>query len=306
MTQHHIAIIGGSGFVGQHLTEKLLAAGQRVRIVGRPHKRRQTQLQHPALERVTCEVHDETALQQALSGCDVAINLVGILNEQGDNGNGFHHAHVELAAKVANACRAIAIHRVLHMSALGAGDGEHSSFYQQTKGAAEQLMHASNDLQVTSFRPSVIFGPHDSFFNRFAQLLRLTPLPFPLACADARFAPVYVGDVAECFVRAIDNPLTYNQRYDLCGPQSYTLQQLVEYTASELGLRRWIIPLPDWASRLQARLLEFLPGKPFSRDNYRSLQRDNLCSGEFPAIFQITPQRLENVVPAYLGNGKQG
>lgn len=296
MTQHHIAIIGGSGFVGQHLAARLVAQGHRVKVL----TRRLTPPPQPAMEHVTCNVHDERALQQALAGCDVVINLVGILNEKGHNGRGFHHAHVALAKTVVTACLANGIRRVLHMSALGATTGGHSSFYQQTKGQAEALMHATPPLQVTTFRPSVIFGPGDSFFNRFARLLRLTPLAFPLACASARFAPVYVGDVAECFARAIDNPLSHNQHYELCGPQSYTLQQLVEYTARQLGLRRRVIALPDWASQLQARLLEFMPGKPFSRDNYRSLQHDSLCSGPFPAIFDITPRSIEEVVPAYI------
>lgn len=296
MTQHHIALLGGSGFVGQHLAQRLVAEGHRVKVLSR-HPR---PTPHPAMPHVECNVHDAQALQQALAGCDVVINLVGILNEAGHNGKGFYHAHVALAKKVIAACQANDIHRVLHMSALGATTGGHSSFYQQTKGQAEALMHTSPPLQVTSFRPSVIFGPRDAFFNRFAQLLRLTPLLFPLACAHARFSPVYVGDVAECFARAIDNPLTYNQHYELCGPQSYTLQQLVEYTARQLGLRRRVIALPDWASRLQARLLEWVPGKPFSRDNYRSLQHDNLCSGPLPALFGITPRSIEEVVPGYL------
>jgi uncharacterized protein YbjT (DUF2867 family) len=300
MTQHHIAILGGSGFVGQRLTATLLMQGERVRVVTRRARAHPQLLQQPELELFECRVEDEEALQQALVGCDVVINLVGILNEGGDNGEGFHRAHVGLAQTVVDACRANHIHRVLHMSALGASSDEGASFYQQSKAEAERLMHSCDDLQVTSFRPSVIFGPGDSFLNRFARLLRLTPLIFPLACANSRFAPVYVGDVAECFARAIDNPLTYHQHYELCGPQSYSLQQLVEYTAAQLGLRRRVLPLPDWASRLQASLLEWVPGKPFSRDNYRSLQRDNVCSGEFPALFGITPSTIENVVPGYL------
>jgi uncharacterized protein YbjT (DUF2867 family) len=300
MSQHHIALIGGSGFVGQHLAQRLVDEGHRIRVLSRRRERHLSLRQQPALELVECDVHDAAALQQALAGCDVAINLVGILNEKGDDGSGFYQAHVALTQKLITACQANNIRRVLYMSALGATLDKDASFYQQSKGEAEALIHASSPLQVTSFRPSVIFGPRDSFFNRFAQLLRFTPLAFPLACASSRFAPVYVGDVVECFSRAIDNPLTYNQHYDLCGPQGYTLQQLVEYTASQLGLRRRVIPLPDWAARLQARLLEWLPGKPFSRDNYRSLQRDNLCRGEFPALFEITPRSLEEVVPGYL------
>jgi NADH dehydrogenase len=186
------------------------------------------------------------------------------------------------------------------MSALGA-DAEHgNSFYQRSKGEAEELVHATGDLDVTSFRPSIIFGPDDSFFNRFAGLLKSVPLFFPLACANARFAPVYVGDVVECFARAIDAPATVGKRYELCGPYSYSLYQLVQYTTRQFGLRRWIVKLPDWAARLQARVFELMPGKPFSRDNYDSMRRDNVCGGEFPAEFGIIPCSIESVVPAYL------
>lgn len=300
MAQHTIGIIGGSGFVGSHLAARLVRDNHAVRVLTRRRERHRDLLVLPTLELRDCDVQDEDALQDALRGCDVVINLVGILNEKGHNGLGFHRAHVELSEKIVRACQTLGIQRLLHMSALGADAAGGSSFYQKTKGEAEDLVHAADGLHVTSFRPSVIFGPDDSFFNRFADLLKRVPLFFPLACANARFAPVFVGDVVECFARAIDNPATVGKRYELCGPESYTLYQLVHYTASQLGLWRWVIELPDWASRLQARVFELMPGKPFSRDNYNSMQRDNVCEGEFPAEFGIIPSSIESVVPAYL------
>jgi len=300
MAHHHIGILGGSGFVGHHLAARLAADGHDIRVLTRRRERHRDLLVLPTLEIRECNVHDAEALTQALAGCDVVINLVGILNEKGHNGRGFRRAHVELAEKVVAACRANGIIRLLHMSALGADAENGASFYQRSKGEAENRVHASEGLHVTSFRPSVMFGPGDSFFNRFAGLLRMTPLLFPLACARARFAPVFVGDVVECYARAIDNPATYGKSYSLCGPRQYTLQQLVQFTTRQLGLRRAIIPLPDWLSRLQARLLEFAPGKPFSRDNYLSMQHDNVCEGEFPAEFGIIPHSIDNVVPRYL------
>jgi NADH dehydrogenase len=144
----------------------------------------------------------------------------------------------------------------------------------------------------------VIFGEGDSFFNRFATLLKLAPGLFPLACPDTRFAPVYVGDVVNQFLDALDNPATYGKRIDLCGPETYTLRQLVEYTAELLGLRRKIIGLPDFASRLQAAVMEYLvPGKPFSLDNYHSMQKDNVCNNGV-----IATTSLKAVVPGYLLN----
>ncbi|HEY9147717.1 MAG TPA: complex I NDUFA9 subunit family protein [Gammaproteobacteria bacterium] len=300
MKQHTISIIGGSGFVGHHLAARLVQDGHRVRVLSRRRERHRELLVLPTLELTECNVHDEKALSQALTGSDVVINLVGILNERGHNGKGFHRAHVELSETVVRACRSCGIERLLHMSALGADAQHGSSYYQRSKGEAEDLVHAAKGLRVTSFRPSVIFGPDDAFFNRFAGLLKRTPLLFPLACAEAHFAPVYVGDVVECYARAIDNPATIGQRYELCGPHQYSLYQLVQYTARQLGLKRWLIALPDWASRLQARVLEFAPGKPFSRDNYDSMQQDNLCDGEFPAVFGIIPRSIESTVPGYL------
>lgn len=299
MTQHTIGILGGSGFVGHNLCARLTEAGHQLRVLTRRSEPHRDLLVLPTLELVECNVHDLDALTQALAGCDVVINLVGILNEKRHDGSGFRRAHVELPRKVIEACRANNIHRLLHMSALGA-DAEHGpSFYQRTKGEGERLVHDSG-LTVTTFRPSVMFGNHDSFFNRFGGLLKLTPGIFPLACANVRFAPAFVGDVVEAYTRAIDNPATYGKGYELCGPRIYTLRQLVEFTASQLGLKRLIVPLPDWVARLQANILEYFPGKPFSRDNYLSLQVDNVCSGDFPAEFGIIPHSLESEVPKYL------
>lgn len=301
--QHHICILGGTGFVGRHLAARLVRDEHRVRVLTRRAASHRDMLVLPTLELMECNVHDEDALHKALSGCDVVINLVGILNEKGHKGRGFCRAHVELAHKVVVACQDKGVKRLLHMSALGANADTGPSHYLRSKGEAEEMVHMAKKLTTTSFRPSVIFGPEDSFFNRFAGLLKRIPLLLPLACGNARFAPVYVGDVAECFVRAIDNRTTWGQHYDLCGPRSYTLKQLVHYTASQLGLHRYILTLPGWASSLQATILEFVPGKPFSRDNLNSLRIDSVCSGDFPAVFGITPRSIESEVPAYLSSG---
>jgi len=300
MREHHICIVGGSGFVGHHLAARLVRDGHTVRIPTRRFGHHRDLLVLPGVELVECDVYNDEALLRLFSGCDVVINLAGILNERGHNGRGFYRVHVELAHKIVCACQDSGIHRLLHMSALG-GDAEHgASYYQRSKGAGEELVHQAKDLAVTSFRPSVIFGPGDSFFNRFARLLKQFPLALPLACGASRFAPVYVGDVVECYARAIDNRACWGQRYELCGPRSYPLRQLVEYTANQLGLRRYILSLPRWASWLQALVLEFVPGKPFSRDNYLSMRHDNVCSSDFPPIFAITPRSIESVVPGYL------
>ncbi len=301
MIKKTVCVLGGSGFVGRHICSQLVRAGYRVRVLSR----RRDHCQHlsvlPELEIIETNVHDQHQLDQQFQNVDVVINLVGILNERGHSGDGFRTAHVDLTRKVLNACHHNKVGRLLHMSALNADASQGPSHYLRTKGEAENLVHSfAGKIHVTSFRPSVIFGPDDSFFNRFAGLLKLTPGIFPLACANARFAPVYVGDVARCFVNAIERTDTYDQRYDLCGPEEFTLKQLVSLTSQQLGRKHWIVALPDLLSKLQAIALEFVPGKPFSLDNYHSLQVDSICKGKTSA-----PCKLEHsphsVVPWFLG-----
>jgi NADH dehydrogenase len=191
---------------------------------------------------------------------------------------------------------------LLQMSALNADADSGGSAYLRSKGAGEDLAHGAAGLTVTSFRPSVIFGRGDSLFNRFASLIDLTLGIMPLACPGARFAPVWVGDVAEAMVRSIDDPRTFGQRLDLCGPRIFTLEGLVEYTAGRMGRKLMLARLNDKASRLQARVLEWVPGKPLSLDNYLSLQTPSVC-GEHNGLLElgIHPTDVDAIVPGYLG-----
>ncbi len=302
-----VCLIGGSGFVGRHLAAQLSEAGWSVRIPTRHIERQRDLLVLPGVSLSAMDIFDAQSLRELCSDCDAVINLVGILNEKGHDGRGFQRVHVELAEKLLAACREQGVSRLLHMSALNADAREAHSHYLRTKGMAEDLVHTAvtQGLQVTSFQPSVIFGPGDSFFSRFGALLMTIPVAFPLACPDALFAPVYVGDVAAVFVKALTLPATVGQRYALCGPTRYTLRQLVEYTARTLGLHRHIIGLSPRLSSLQSRVFEYLPGKPFSRDNYWSLQKHSVCNAPFPAVFDITPSGIESIVPGYLANRTQ-
>jgi NADH dehydrogenase len=294
-----VCILGGTGFVGRHLVNRLAAEGVRCRILTRrPHRHRDVGVARGSTL-VEANVHDRAELVRQFAGQDAVINLVGILNEGG--GESFRRAHYELPLSVLAACQTAGVPRLLHMSALNADAQRGTSEYLKTKGAAEDYLHANaGAVAVTSFRPSVIFGPDDSFFNRFASLLKI-PGPFPLACAKARFAPVYVGDVAEAFARSLDDSATFDQRYDLCGPRVFTLRELVDYTVEAMGQRKPVIELSDALSRLQAKVLGVMPGRPFTMDNYRSMQMDSVCADDGLGRLGITPTDVDAIVPFVLG-----
>ena len=300
MRYQRITVLGGGGFVGSHLIARLVRAGHQVRVLTRHRERHRQLLVLPTVEVIQADIHHPPALEFYFRDQDAVVNLVGILNEPRDNGLGFRHAHVDLAEKVVHACQRLGISRLLHMSALHA-DVHGPSFYLQSKGEAQRLVHAAQSLDVTSFCPSVIFGPGDSFFNNFARLLRLSPGLVPLACPNARFAPVYVGDVVAAMFHSLHDAQTIGQSYDLCGPKIYTLKQLMQYTADTIHTRRMIVGLGQSASRFMANFFQYLPFfKPITRDNYRSLQIDSVCQGNFPAIFGLTPRSVEEIVPTYL------
>lgn len=301
MKINRVCILGGTGFVGQHLSARLATRGVKCRILSRHPQRYREMKVLPGIRLYRSNIFDPEALAVHFADCDAVINLVGILNE-GRRG-GFHRAHVELVGKALDAAKAARVPQLLHMSALHANRTQGPSQYLITKGEGEELAYSQGQIQVTSFRPSVIFGPGDSFFNRFAQLLRLAPGPFPLACPEARFAPVYVGDVADAFIHALENPAARGRPYDLCGRQTFSLRELVRYTAKSLGLNPSIIGLSDGISRLQAHLFGHLPGKPFSYDNYLSLQVASVCGENGLAELGIQPKTIDEIVPLYL-NGQ--
>ncbi len=206
--------------------------------------------------------------------------------------------HVELPQAVVAACRAVGVKRLLHMSALGAS-AQAPSEYLRSKAIGEQAVLAADDLEVTAFRPSIVFGPDDSFINMFAALSRFLPALL-VACPRARFQPVYVGDVAHALVSAIAEPRSHGKAYDLCGPRVYTLRELVEFVCAITRRRRLIIPLSERMSYLLARLMELAPHPLMTRDNYRSMQVPNVCGADCTLPFGLVAQALEAVVPFYL------
>ena len=293
-----VCVLGGSGFVGQHVVSRLCERGYEVLVPYRNINRAKHLSVLPAVSLAEADINDPDALKSLLRGMDAVINLVGILHE-GKRG-AFQRAHVELPRKVVEACRATGVKRLLHMSAVGVG-ADSLSRYQRSKGEGEALVRAAHgaDLAVTVFRPSVIFGPEDSFLNLFARLLHWTPI-FPLGSPNARMQPVYVGDVAQAFAVSLNNPATFGQSYELCGPKVYTLQELVEYVARIKGFKSTVMPLSDGLSSLQAMLLGLMPVKMLTHDNYLSLKTDAVCGCPFPEVFGIRPAALEAVAPQYL------
>ncbi len=306
-----IVVLGGTGFVGSALVTRLAADGHRLRVLTRNPARAKALAVLPNVEIVTANVHDSVVLSRQFAGAEVVINLIGILNESGRSGAGFMRAHAELARKVVDAAAARNVARLLHMSSLGADAQQGPSFYLRSKGVAEQhLRSAPESLAWTAFRPSVIFGPGDSFLLRFASLLKLTQGWIPLARPNTRFAPVYIADVVEAFARCLPGgshaEVSRRQTFELCGPDVLTLTEIVRYAGDVSGVPAHIIPLPDAIARMQGFVMDFIPGKPFSSDNYRSLLLDSVCRESGCVKLGITPASMRAIVPGYLGRGRRG
>jgi uncharacterized protein YbjT (DUF2867 family) len=290
MKADKVLVLGGSGFIGRHLVAQLARGEIKVTVPSRRRERAKHLILLPTVDVVEANVGDGAVLERLVRGQDAVVNLVGILH--GD----FERAHAELPRALVAACRAAGVRRLLHMSALGA-DLQGPSEYQRSKAKGEQAVREAKDLDVTVFRPSVAFGPEDRFLNRFAAMARFMPV-LAVPCPQARFQPVYVGDVVRAMAAALDDNASHAKVYELGGPHEYTLKQLVDLVCTLTERRRLVIGLPDWASRMQAFMLEKLPGRLLTRDNYRSMQVPNTTRAPFP--FGIVPQALEAVAPAYL------
>ena len=294
MELRRVCVIGGSGFVGCHVVQSLSARRYLVRVPTRNRERAKSLILLPTVDVIDANVHHPATLAAQLRGMDAVINLVGVLHE-GRGERSFAEAHGELTRKIIAACGETGVRRYVHMSALGA-DVNGPSRYQRTKGAAEALVRASN-LDWTIFRPSVIFGRGDRFVNLFARVQEMLPVIF-LGRPQARFQPVFVEDVAAALTASLDELAAHGKTFDLCGPCIYTLRELVALIGELTGHRRPIIGLGDTLSYLQALTLEWLPGQLMTRDNYHSMQVDNVSAEPFP--FGIRPAALEAEAPTWL------
>ncbi len=295
-----VLVLGGTGFIGRTLCEQLVQAGggaARVTVPSRRPARARTLWMLPGVDLLPADVHDDATLVRLLRGHDAVVNLVAILH---GSEAAFRRVHVELPARLARACQAAGVPRVVHVSALGAAP-QAPSLYQRSKAEGEAVLRGAG-LDLTVLRPSVVFGAHDRFLNLFARLQALAPV-MPLACADARFQPVWVCDVARAIARALHTRDAVGATYEAVGPRTYTLAELVRCAGTWSGNRRRIVPLPAALGRLQALMLELLPGEPLmSRDNLLSMQVPNVASGELPGLeaLGLAPTALEAVMPDVL------
>jgi NADH dehydrogenase len=316
MKHQRILVLGGGGFIGRYVVDRLVARVASVVVPTRRRDRIKELILLPTAEVIDADVHDPVVLGRLVADSDAVINLIGILHgdypptASASYGSQFLQAHVELPRKIVAACERHGVRRLLHMSALGA-DPRGPSMYLRSKGDGERVAQSSSLVETTVFRPSIVFGREDRFLNLFASMVRWLPRwlppwlpPLALGRPDTRFQPVWVADVASAIVNALDNMETYGRTYELCGPRTYTLRELVQFATRACGHPRAVLGLPDPAARLMARMLEFWPGGPLmSRDNLDSLKIDSVASRQpyWPAPeLGIRPTPMEPEAVLYL------
>ena len=301
MAARVITVFGGSGFIGRYLVQRLARRGWLIRVAVR----------HPdaalflkplgdvgQVTPIAASLRHQDSIRAAVAGADAVVNLVGILYQRGNQR--FDAIHAEGARAVAAAAAAAGARRLVQMSALGA-DPASPADYARSKAAGEAAA-ATAFPGATIVRPSVVFGPEDGFFNRFAAMARFSPALPLIGGGSTRFQPVYVGDVAEAMARMLDDDGTRGRTYELGGPRVYSFKELLELTLSTVDRRRLLLPLPFWAASLQAAVLELLPTPPLTRDQVRLLRRDNVVTPGALGLAElgITPTAAELIIPTYL------
>jgi NADH dehydrogenase len=308
MNSANILVLGGSGFVGRYVVPRLDAAGHRITVPTRNRERSRHLILLPKTDVAQADIHDDAVLEQLVAGKDVIVNLVGILHgrlgESNDPyGPDFRVVHVELMRRLIEVAARHKVSRVVQLSALGVNDSDPATLpsrYLRSKAAAEKLLRESS-LQWVIFRPSVIFGPGDSFLSLFAKLQRFLPV-VAVPNAEARFQPVYVGDVARAVAKAVDQATMAGRTFELAGPDVYTLRELINLAGRYSGHERPVFGLPTGIGHLQAMVMEKLPGRTLiSRDNLMSMKVDNVAGGPIDPQLDIDPLSVPAIAPSYLG-----
>jgi uncharacterized protein YbjT (DUF2867 family) len=305
-TRSVATVFGGSGFIGRYIVKRLAHKGFVVRVAVRDPEAALFLKPMGAVGQVVplyAAIPNEPTIRRAVEGADLVVNAVGILAEH--RSGDFVRIHAEGAGIVGRVAAQAGVARLVHISAIGAAP-DAASRYAATKGAGEALLRQAFP-EPTILRPSLVFGAEDALFNRFAAMARLLPF-MPVICGDTRFQPVYVGDVADAIVAALSRPDAAGAVYELGGPRVWRFRELLAYILDVTGRRRRMVDIPMGLARLQARIMELLPGKPLTRDQLLMLQSDNVVGPEVPGLQELgvvaTP--VESVVPLYLRRFQSG
>ena len=296
-----VTVFGGSGFLGRNAVRALAKAGYRIRVAVRYPN--QAQYLPPMgsvgqIQLMKCNVLDQDAVARACQGADAVVNLVGILAPAG--GQGFDDVHVAAVGNIAMAAKAAGARTLVHVSSLGA-DPEAESHYAKTKGEGEKLLREEFS-NATILRPSLLAGPDDDFFNKFAALARMLPMLPLIGGGHTKFQPVFVGDVADAIVKCVSDTATKGKTYELGGPGTYSFKALMQLVLQETGRSRLLLPVPFWLASIKAMFLQFLPGKLLTPDQVTSLKADNLVSPNALTFkdLGIAPDSIEAILPSYL------
>jgi len=296
-----VTVFGGSGFLGRNAVRALAKAGYRIRVAVRYPN--QAQYLPPMgsvgqIQLMKCNVLDQDAVARACQGADAVVNLVGILAPAG--GQGFDDVHVAAVGNIAMAAKAAGARTLVHVSSLGA-DPEAESHYAKTKGEGEKLLREEFS-NATILRPSLLAGPDDDFFNKFAALARMLPMLPLIGGGHTKFQPVFVGDVADAIVKCVSDTATKGKTYELGGPGTYSFKELMQLVLQETGRSRLLLPVPFWLASIKAMFLQFLPGKLLTPDQVTSLKADNLVSPNALTFkdLGIAPDSIEAILPSYL------
>lgn len=306
MSKLSIGLQGGTGFIGSVLANALVKRGHEIKISTRNinHGRHLWVLPNTRVSEI--DLNRQEQIDSLFKGCDVLINLIGILNEKKDDGKGFTYAHAELTSRAVQTCKTNKIKHFIQISSIGA-DIDSRSNYQQTKGNAENIVlsELSPNLKASIIRPSVVFGPNDKFINKFATLIKVFRGRIPLACPQSLLQPIFVNDLVDAIIAIVEYPQYKEPIYELGGPEIKTLIEIVRYICEVLNIKDRVIPLNYLFSSIQAGVLEFVPGKPFSRDNLRSLRNNSICS-ELPGLqdLGIKATAMNEIIPSYLSERK--
>lgn len=298
-----IALIGGTGFVGRHLACGLVDDDHDVTIYSRNPEKHRGHPWPPGTRLAHLQPFDQHALTSAIAGFDTVINLSGILHQTKKPGKTFSDVHAQLPKQLAEVSSGEkSVRHVIQLSALNSANG--ISSYLRSKAEGEMALKAraaQGHYRLSIIQPSVIFGRDDSFFNRFASIIRLAPGIVPLACANARLSPVWVEDVCSAIRMMVNKPPEKVTHIECCGPREYTLSDIVRLTGNTIGKPVKVLPLPDIIARIQGMIFDHLPIKLFTTDNYLSLQTDSCCQKNSLVELGIEPASVEAILPTYMG-----